>query len=512
MSTETSIYAYAKQGLAHGADRTAIWFYGRAISYGELFEKIDNVADHLYELGVREGTVVTIHLPNCPQAVMAIYAVAKLGGICNMVYSGLSGKGLEQNLSFVKSSILITYDKKVQSECTILVDPSEYMKEPCGIQSECVEHTCVSFRQFESACKLKGVFPDQSSIAEKCAILLHSSGTTGYSKTVMHCHAAINRIVANTFQFLHCKDFTDQIVLAELPLFHGFGLIDNLHDAISGGGQIVQVMKWDAKYAANLIDTHKITFMAGVPKVYQDLMAQESLVGASLTHCYVGGEPVKPELKTKFNERMGRSSLLYEGYGLAEVIAYCCSSGPFDDDIHSAGASMPGTEIAVLVHGKVHSFGEGELVVHSDTMMLGYLQSFDDPFFTWNNKRWIKTGDYVVIDQSGHMRFVERIKRVIIRNGFNIFPAEIETITLSIDGVSECCVFEGERDQKTRIVVAIVGKFDQGIEDKLKQTWTDNLPPYSVPEDILHVQAIPRTAIGKIDYQFLHEKYREYKN
>lgn len=86
MTTETSIYEYAKQGLALAADKPAIWFYGKSMTYRELFKKIDNVADHLYALGVREGTVVTIHLPNCPQAVMAIYAVAKLGGICNMVH------------------------------------------------------------------------------------------------------------------------------------------------------------------------------------------------------------------------------------------------------------------------------------------------------------------------------------------------------------------------------------------------------------------------------------------
>ena len=128
MTTETSIYEYAKQGLQYGADRTAIWFYGRSISYGELFEKIDNVADHLYELGVREGTVVTIHLPNCPQAVMAIYAVAKLGGICNMVHALTPSIALKENINETKGEFLLTY----KSDCliddkSVFVDVSRYM-------------------------------------------------------------------------------------------------------------------------------------------------------------------------------------------------------------------------------------------------------------------------------------------------------------------------------------------------------------------------------------------------
>ena len=113
MTTETSIYEYAKQGLALSTDKTAIWFYGKSIAYRELFEKIDNVADNLYAMGVREGTVVTIHLPNCPQAVMAIYAVAKLGGICNMVHALMPREGLKDNMAFTESDFLITY----KSDC-----------------------------------------------------------------------------------------------------------------------------------------------------------------------------------------------------------------------------------------------------------------------------------------------------------------------------------------------------------------------------------------------------------
>ena len=86
MTTQTTLYEYARQGLALSPDRAALWFYGRPVRYRELFRRIDNAADNLFTLGVREGTVVTIHLPNCPQAVVAVYAIAKLGGICNMVH------------------------------------------------------------------------------------------------------------------------------------------------------------------------------------------------------------------------------------------------------------------------------------------------------------------------------------------------------------------------------------------------------------------------------------------
>ena len=282
-------------------------------------------------------------------------------------------------------------------------------------------------------------------------------------------------------------------------MFHGFGLVDNLHDVIAGGGRLIQMLKWDAGLAARWIDEYQVTFMAGVSKVYTDLLAQPQFSGASLTHCYVGGETVDPELKRRFNDRMNRDSLLYEGYGLAEVIAYCCSCGPFDDNIESAGRAMPGVSIAVLIEDTPQLFGEGELIVASDTMMMGYYPKGDDCFISWKNKHWLKTGDYVSIDPSGHMRFVERKKNVIIRNGYNIFPSEIEAVARTVDAVQDICVIGVPHEGETRILAFVEARKDETVQTTLYSKWKSSLPHYSVPDEICFIKAIPRSTTGKVD-------------
>ncbi len=491
MTTETSIYEYAKQGLALSPDKTAIWFYGKSITYWELFEKIDNVADHLYALGVREGTVVTIHLPNCPQAVMAIYAVAKLGGICNMVHPLMPEAALWENMAFTESKLLLTH-LSLSEENTI--------RRIVRIEE---------FHRLEEECKVRGVYPIQTGLAATCVLYLHSSGTTGKPKTVMHSHAAMNRIVANTFSFLHCKDFTDQVVLAELPLFHGFGLIDNLHDAIAGGGQLVQMTRWDSHQAANWIDQYQVTFFAGVPKHFYDLLEEDELSGNSLTHCYVGGDIVNPELKRRFNGRMKRDSLLYEGYGMAEVIAYCCSCGPFNERLTATGLAMPGVKTAIMINDCVSAEGTGELLIRSDSMMLGYYRSDDNCFIQWNEEEWLKTGDYVRLDSDGYMYFIERIKNVIVKNGYNIFPSELEARIRTVGGVSEVCVIGVNGENTQKVVAVLEADESQELIDDLYRLLNAEFPAYAVPSEVCFVKRIPRNQTGKVDRIAVRTEYEK---
>ena len=518
MTTETSIYEYAKQGLSHGEDRIAIWFYGRSITYGELFEKIDNVADHLYELGVREGTVVTIHLPNCPQAVMAIYAVAKLGGICNMVHALTPKAAVIDNMRFAESRILLTYQPWSVDGVTVFIDVSAYMGMLYRIgyrlkNREKLPSETVKFAALESNCSSKGDYPIQTDLSDKCVAYFHSSGTTGEPKTVMHSHKTINNWVANAKDFFHKNTMVGESLLAVLPMFHASGFAMDMHQLITGKGTLVQIAQWNAKIAAKWIDQQKITYLTGVPKVYQGLLAEPRFKGTSLNQCFVSGDNVGDSLKLGFNRRVGKEHCLYEGYGMTEIVTACFSCGVDHDNILASGYPLNHCEIAVLTDdGSFERTGTGQLLVSTNTMMMGYLKdayATNAALLTINGINWLKTGDYGRIDEDGYVYFIDRIKNTIIHNGYTIFPTEIEAMTRKNYGVEDVCIVGIKNKTGTQTVRAYVvprGNLERTeLEKQLRREWEEHLPRFTIPKEIVFMDSLPQNMMAKVDRKQLEQ-------
>ncbi len=515
MTTETSIYEYAKQGLSYGADRTAIWFYGHSISYGELFEKIDNVADHLYARGVREGTVVTIHLPNCPQAVMTIYAVAKLGGICNMVHPLTPEAALRENMAFSKSEYLITHlDYAIEKRTVhnghkvISTDIAAFMGpfyKCCFRIKHGKVHTEQAFDKLEKKCCKKAIVPKPESLVGKCAVYFHSSGTTGEPKTVMHSHGAINRSVGNAVDYYKLRSRLDEVVLSVLPLFHGMGFAHVMHISLSGGAELLQMAEWNIGLAAHLVDRFRSTLIVGVPRMFKALLGYHSFLGTSLRHCFVAGDNVSKELKEAFNAHVGKDHCIYEAYGLTEAVVGVCSCSAEHDNLDSCGFPVTNSELRVLDHtGELRKTGTGQLVVHINTLMLGYLndpEASEGAFLESEGKRWLKTGDIGKIDDEGYVYFIDREKNVIVYNGYNIFPLEIERISRKAPGVEDVCVIGEVEKEQTRIVAYIQRSAEvseETIKTEVTEIWLKYLPRYAIPQSIVFVSEFPRNLMGKV--------------
>ena len=507
MTTETSIYEYAKQGLSHGEDRIAIWFYGRSITYGELFEKIDNVADHLYELGVREGTVVTIHLPNCPQAVMAIYAVAKLGGICNMVHALTPKAAVIDNMRFTESNFLITHLRSCDAETVLTVDPSTYMgtSKTTALDSA---FPGVCFEELEKGRpSISTVFPEQDSLARKCVFYLHSSGSTGKPKTIMLNHRAMNHCVENTADFFEKGDMADQVSLCALPLFHGFGLAADIHRNIHFGSKLVMMTRWDPSVAVDLIQKLSVTLIVGVPAMFFSLLREPAFKGkavSSLRYCYTGGDNVTSELLDRMDRVTGRSQSVLPGFGLTEATTMNCVNTFAHYKRGTAGYPVRNTAIAVLNEdGILRDSGRGELVISSPTLMSGYLKDPDatkKTLFNANGRLWTHTGDEVVIDEEGYLLFKDRIKNIIIHNGYNIYPGEVEEVIRRIPGVKDVCVV-GVDDSETGTQNVRAGIIPDAVltEREIIGECLRCLPRYSVPGEIVFTDRFPTNSMGKID-------------
>lgn len=528
MTTDTSIYEYARQGLERSRDKLALWFYGKGMTYSALFSAIDNVADNLSALGVKQGSVVTIHLPNSPQAVMAFYAVAKLGGVCDMAHPLIPIEALASDMNFTGSRVLITGGQvdcrgaEHFAELVIQADMSFHMSAAYRLAYRLKGRTVhrgaktIPFERLEAAASPVNA-PKPGSLAENPAAYLHSSGTTGNPKTVVHSHRALNSWVESSIDFFKGKRLENQRLLAVLPVFHGSGLVLDMHQILCGGGELDIISQFQPKLALHFLKKRKITHMTGVPALYRRMLQLPGFCAKklpALRECYVSGDRTGPELRREFAGRFGAQAALYEGYGMTETVTACCSNGLYHCKPDSSGYPLKGCAAAVLDGtGRVLPEGEGELLLSTNSMMMGYLK---DPeatcaaFLTHGGRQWLRTGDWGRIDADGYVYFLERIKHTIIRKGYNIFPGQVEDAVCTVPEVMEACaVGMPDGDTGTQMVcvwVVLARESDrQKAEKAIRAACGRLLPPYAWPKEIRFLDKLPRNSMSKIDRTRLKE-------
>ena len=536
MTTETSIYEYARQGLKESGNRVALRYYGSKMTYHQLFRCIDNVADHLAQLGVGEGSVVSIHLPNCPQAVMAIYAVAKLGGICGMVHPLIPAGVLRQYMQETGSKLLITSDffDELQdtefAETLIVADMRAHFGLGYKLASVMknkrqIPKRAIAFEAFELPAEVKVKTVPGAALADKCVCYFHSSGTTGNPKIVMHCHRSFNNYVCNTQQFLQGHDFSKSKTVTVLPFFHAVGMVMILHQFITGKGQLLVVAKYVPKDVVKLTQRHKADMLGGVPSMFQSLLGVPQFNARrmrSLQQCYVFGDAVTDTLKNAVDARLdpiNKKHILFEAYSLSEFAPGGTSEGPYRvNKPGNAGQAMPGCRIAVLSNGELQRSGAGEVVLSGNTMMLGYLNGaeHENLCFTQDGDGtvWLRTGDYGRIDEEGYLSILGRIKNTIIHNGYNVFPNELETMFRKLPEVEDVCVVGVNNIKKhTQRIVACVRANDAANKDSLRESILEkakqNLPRYSIPHRIVFLEEIPRNTAGKVDRLSIIERLEQ---
>lgn len=504
------------------------------MEYRHLVCKIDAVAEHLFGLGVRKGDAVTIHLPNCPQAVMAIYATAKLGAICDLVHPLMPEEGLAAHMEMTRSRVLITSDLPANrgiwawKKTVIVARLAAHMRLPARVvyrlKNRWEVPAGIPFETLEKTGSKGAVIPQQELLAEEPACYMHSSGTTGQAKIVVQSHASLNRYVVNTQEFLHGQDLSKSVTPSVLPFFHAAGLTMVMHQILCNKGLLVVLPRYTPESLLQVIRKKKVDILCAVPAVYEGLLSLPDFNAEkvpSLKQCYVFGDTVSPALKRNVDRRMapgGDRHICYESYSFSEIAPGGSSEGPFTQQREgSAGVAMPGSRFALLRDGAFQNPpGEGELLLRTNTMMLGYLRREDDAEAYWEHQgeRWIRSGDYGRIDEDGYVYFLDRIKNVIIHKGYNIYPSEIETVIRKLDFVEDVCVVgtaaEDSSTENVRLCAVLKTGTDQGwAEEEILRVSREKLPRYALPQEVVFLQKIPRNAMNKIDRKGLSQRQEE---
>ncbi|MFS0794054.1 long-chain-fatty-acid--CoA ligase [Microbacterium sp. 1P10AE] len=509
-------------------DAPALEFFGRTTTYADLSAEVTRVAAALAAHGVRAGDPVAIVLPNCPQHIVAFYAVLRLGAVVvehNPLYTP---RELRKQFEDHGAKHAVVWSKVVK---TVQEFPADLRV--TTLVSVDVTHAMPLRMQVALRLPVAKAREARAALTEKTsdatpwtqlvrhdplpeshprpatgdlAIIQYTSGTTGTPKGAMLSHA---NLLANAAQ---SRAWVPSIVRGEgcvvyavLPMFHAYGLTLCLTFAMSMGARLVLFPKFDPDLVLAVTKRHPATFLPLVPPIAERLLAAAEAQGVSLagTDIAISGAMALPhDLVVPFEKATG--GYLVEGYGLSECSPVLMANPVAENRVPgTVGLPLPGTECRVVdpddPHTDVEPGARGELVVRGPQVFSGYYGKPEETEAVFVDG-WFRTGDIVTIDEGGFVRIVDRIKELIITGGFNVAPTEVENVLRQHPGIADVAVVGLPSEHSgEEVVAAVVASPDSTLDPEEVRTFARGiLTPYKVPRRVVVVDELPKSLIGKV--------------
>ncbi len=522
-------------------ENTAYDFQGRRTPFKALPGRIERVARALLGQGVGPGDRVLICLPNCPQAVDAFYACNRIGALAAMIHPLSAPKEIEGYLRSSGAKLILTLDQfwgklRGASEAVEGRPPVVLAQ----IADELPAHLaplyrlsqrkkfprpqgCLRWRDFLR----RGVgrsLPPCPLRPEDGAVILYSGGTTGASKGILLSSRNFNALALQTAEASGCKPLAGMSMLSVMPVFHGFGLGIGIHTPLVAGAACILVPQFTIDSYARLVRRKKPSFIPGVPTLFEALLRAEGLKDADLSFLrgvFSGGDTLTVELKRKVDAFLSAHHSpvqIREGYGTTECVTASCLT-PIDQHREgSIGIPFPDTYYCITAPGTDQPLPpgtEGEICLRGPTVMLGYLDAPEETSQVLRRhadaQLWLHTGDLGRMDDDGFVYFCQRIKRIIITSGYNVYPSQIENILDAHEKVLLSCVIGVKDDYRMQRVRAYVVP-KPGVEpsEALRQellAWCrERIAKYAMPRELLFRSELPKTLVGKVAYRQLEEQ------
>ena len=533
-----------EQNKDHQSDY-AFNYFGKRITYGKLLCEIDRCARALVRLGVKPDDIVTIMGLSAPETFYVAYACNKIGAIINLISVLAGEQELVHYLNEAKSSVFIALDlfndkiiKAIpQTGVKTVVNMSLSESMPLHIKAAFKLKTkvqkCDEFMSWKDFLALAEGQPPVKVfrfVPNRFSYLAHTGGTTGEPKGVMLTDEAINGILED-YSTIFSYERQDRWLNTIVP-FVVYGFIINAHVSNYLGFENYLLPKVDTNKIPDLIVKHKIHFISAVPEYYAAIPKSKRLKNADLSFLKVlgaGGDGMTDELETSINQALeehGASIKVMNGYGLTEICATACGNFRGHYFKNSIGFPMCRNVFSVFEPDSQTElkYGEiGEICIQTPYLMLGYL---NNPEATnevvkihADGKKWFHTGDLGYITEEGAVYITGRIKRIILteKDGMvsKIFPDRVEKLLNSKEEVEVSCVVQQPGGSaEVRLTAHVVLKVQyrsesRRIEQELRELCAAELPAYSLPDKYVFRDAMPLTAVGKIDFRSLEKESGE---
>ena len=544
---DTSLYEYFKEQMSSHENLKAIYYYGSEITYKQLDEKIEKCAKAFLNCGMRKHDVISICMPNTPEALIAFFALNKIGAISNMIHPLSSENEIKDSLIQTGSVMLLLIDIDYDKVKNIIDETQVYKviiaraNISMGFMMKFGYAVTVGHKTVLPKGDGKYVFWNtfinngknykvtkfnKNASKNDPATMIHSGGSTGNPKAIVLSNGnfiALSEESKIVFSELEKGDKC----LSIMPIFHGFGLGVCMYTPLCLGAECIMVPQFKMKEFPKILK-HNPEFFIGVPTLFEALLKlpkkeQEKINLSHLKYAISGGDTLKNNIDKeidKFFFEHGSKTRLIQGYGMSESLAAISLEPKAVIKDRSVGIPFPGCYIGIFDNDdkEVKAGVIGEICITGPNVMLGYYNNEKETNMALHihsdGNVWLHSGDLGFMDKDGFITYTSRSKRMIVSSGYNVYPNQVENVLEKHESVLLCSVVGIPHQYKVEVAKAYIVlkdgfKKDDKLINEFKELCKKNLPKYAWPYEYEFRKSLPQTMIGKVDFRKLQEENNE---
>ncbi len=523
-------------------DKAALVFFGRVFTYSQVVLQAERLAARLAALGVGKGDRVVLNMQNCPQLVIAHFAILRANAVVVPVNPMNRAEELKHYITDPDARVALTTSDLAAE----LARASDALPEGQRLVHLIVTHFTDAFDgNVSGADAPPEVWTDwllthhapppldggevhawHDALAHDLpppaltvgpadlSILPYTSGTTGLPKGCMHTHASVmhNAMASGIWG----NGTPENVTLAVVPMFHITGMVSVMHTTILAGATLVIMPRWDRELAGRLISRWKVTHWTNIPTMVIDLLGSPSFEKydlSSLVYIGGGGAAMPQAVAQRLLDLFGLRYV--EGYGLTETAAPSHTNPPDAPKQQCLGIPFMSTDARIIDPETLQELPQGEageIIICGPEVFKGYWKRPDataQAFIELDGKRFFRSGDLGRIDEDGYFFMTDRLKRMINASGFKVWPAEVEALMFRHPAIQEACIIstkDAYRGESVKAVVVLRQSHRGQVGEQDIIDWCrDNMAVYKVPRVVQFVEALPKSGSGKVMWRTLQE-------
>ncbi|HSH89056.1 MAG TPA: long-chain fatty acid--CoA ligase [Ramlibacter sp.] len=538
----TSLWDNLETSARRYPGKAALVFFGREFSYREVVESAERLAARLHSLGVRKGDRVMLDMQNCPQLVIAHFAILRANAVVVPVNPMNRAEELKHYITDPDAKVAITTSDLAPE----VAKASDALTANQRLSHLVVTHFTDAFDPdapgadampdawrgwlltrhampqlaggevltWDEALDHSAPVPALEVGANDIAVLPYTSGTTGLPKGCIHPHSSImhNSIGSAAWG----NGTADNVALLVVPMFHATGMISVMHSNIYLGATLVLMPRWDRDLAGRLISRWRVRTWTNIPTMVIDLLASPNFAQydlSSLVNIGGGGAAMPQAVAQRLLEQF---DLRYvEGYGLTETAAPSHSNPPDNAKQQCLGVPFFGCDSRVVDPETLRELApgeQGEIIIHGPMVFSGYWKRPDATraaFIEFEGKSFFRSGDLGYVDEEGYFFLTDRLKRMINASGFKVWPAEVEALMYRHPAIQEACVIsarDSHRGETVKAVVVLRPSHKGQVSEQEIVAWChENMAVYKAPRIVQFADALPKSGSGKVMWRTLQE-------
>ncbi|MFM8609611.1 MAG: long-chain fatty acid--CoA ligase [Burkholderiaceae bacterium] len=523
-------------------DKPAVLFFGQAMPYRMLAQQAERLAAFLHQLGVQRGDRVLLDMQNCPQWIVAHFAILRANAVVVPVNPMNRAEELKHYITdpdvkvaittgdlapeLVKASDALPPEQRlahlIVTQFTDAFDAARLGDDdmPAAWRDWLLTRHALpaldsgKVHAWTDALACSAAAPAVQVGPSDLSVLPYTSGTTGLPKGCMHTHASLmHNAVAGGYWG---NSTADAITLLVVPMFHITGMVAVMHSNIYSGTTLVLMPRWDRDLAGRLISRYRVTHWPNIPTMVIDLLGSPRFADydlSSIVYIGGGGAAMPQAVAQKLLDLYGLRYV--EGYGLTETAAPSHSNPPDAPKQQCLGVPYLSCDARVIdpqTLQEVPQGEQGEIIIHGPMVFSGYWKRPDATaaaFIEFEGKKFFRSGDLGRMDEEGYFFITDRLKRMINASGFKVWPAEVEALMFKHPAIQEACIIaarDSYRGETVKAVVVLRAEHRGKVSEEDVITWCrENMAVYKVPRIVQFVDTLPKSGSGKVMWRMLQE-------